>query len=784
MLSKTAQLNGTAVTTSYTYNSFGEVLTTTDPLGNTTTNTYDANGNLLTVTTPQPSANAAASVTQFGYNNLGEMTQITDPLGNITTLTYNSVGLIASITDAQNNITSYQYDARGNRTSVVDPINGAAHPTTFSYDVMNRLLGITYPNGASVSFAYDYRGRRISATDQNGHTTTYAYDDADRLLSLTDPANNVTQYGYDTEGDLTSITDANGHTTQFSYDPFGRVNQTTFPSSLIETYGYDPIGNLTSKTDRKGNKIQYIYDALYRLTNKIYPDSTSASYVYDLVGKVQQVSDPTGTYGFAYDNMGRLIGTTTQYSFLPGYNFQNVYTYDAASNRLSLTAPDGSITTYGYDSLNRLSGLANSWAGSFGFSYDALSRRTQLTRPNGVNTNYTYDAVSNLVSVLHQAGSTTLDGASYTYDAAGNRSSKMNYLDNSSSSYSYDALYQLLSVTGATTEAYSYDTVGNRLSSIGVPIYNYNASNELTSNSNGSYSYDANGNALSDAQGRNYTWDFENRLTQTIVPGTNGGTTTFKYDPFGRRIQKSGPLGTTNYLYDSAYLRANVIEAVDSTGTILARYSQGIGIDQPLAQLQSGNVSYYEQDVIGSISSLSSSTASLSNTYVYDAFGNFGASTGTVPNPFRYAARDFDSETGLHYNRLRFLDTSVGRFISQDPIGFLGGLNFYAYARNNPLSFTDPTGKGPFDWVTGWGIVGWFQCRYYMGQCAKAGLGCKQKCSAGDWQDTMERMSQQNTGWESTANYKQCVQGSPACQKMIETCGGVPMGYTGFPPLR
>ena len=68
---------------------------------------------------------------------------------------------------------------------------------------------------------------------------------------------------------------------------------------------------------------------------------------------------------------------------------------------------------------------------------------------------------------------------------------------------------------------------------------------------------DANGNTLSDDQGRSFTWDFENRIVQAVVPGTNGGTTTFKYDPFGRRIQKSGPLGTTNYLYDGM----NVIEA-------------------------------------------------------------------------------------------------------------------------------------------------------------------------------------------------------------------------------
>jgi YD repeat-containing protein len=87
-------------------------------------------------------------------------------------------------------------------------------------------------------------------------------------------------------------------------------------------------------------------------------------YAYDLAGKVQQVADLTGTYGFAYDNMGRLIGTTTQYAFLPASTFTNSYTYDAASNRLSLTAPDGSTTTYGYDTLNRLNALANSWADS------------------------------------------------------------------------------------------------------------------------------------------------------------------------------------------------------------------------------------------------------------------------------------------------------------------------------------------------------------------------------------------------------------------------------------
>jgi len=101
-----------------------------------------------------------------------------------------------------------------------------------------------------------------------------------------------------------------------SSDAFGCVRATNFPSSLSEYYQYDADNNLTQKTDRNGNTIQYLYDALNRLTQKTYPDTTTVDYVYDLVGKVLQVNDPTGTYAFAYDNMGRLIGTTTSYSFL------------------------------------------------------------------------------------------------------------------------------------------------------------------------------------------------------------------------------------------------------------------------------------------------------------------------------------------------------------------------------------------------------------------------------------------------------------------------------------
>jgi RHS repeat-associated protein len=407
--------------------------------------------------------------------------------------------------------------------------------------------------------------------------------------------------------------------------------------------------------------------------------------------------------------MGRLTQTDTDYAFdsVGAYTVQ--YGYDAASNRTSMTDPQSGTTTYSYDSLNRLTNLQDPQSHNFGFSYDVLSRRTQLTRPNGVNTNYTYDNLSRLLSVLHQVGSTTLDGASYAYDNAGNRTSKTDQHASVTSNYTYDALYQLTQVTqgASTTESYSYDPVGNRLSSSGVSPYSYNSSNQLTSTPSTSYTYDHNGNTTSktDASGTtNYTWDYyTDRLTQVTLPGS-GGTVMFTYDPFGRRIQKSSGSGTVNYLYDGP----NVIEEVDSSGNVLARYSQG-GIDEPLSELRSGTTSYYQHDGLDSTTSLSSSAGVLTNTYRYDSFGKLTASTGTLTNPFQYTGREFDSETGLYFNRARYYDQKSGRFLSEDPTRFDGGINFYPYALNNPVNLRDPSGKSATAVAEGLGTLVCFE---------------------------------------------------------------------------
>jgi YD repeat-containing protein len=141
---------------------------------------------------------------------------------------------------------------------------------------------------------------------------------------------------------------------------------------------------------------------------------------------------------------------------------------DAASNRTSITAPDGSVTAYGYDSLNRMNELANSWAGTFDFGRCSEPTDVADAAEWDHQTNYSSDSVSHFLSVLHQAGVDTVNDASYTYDAAGDCTAKGNYLNGATSNYTYDTLYELTHITqgGSATESYSNDAVGNRTVSV------------------------------------------------------------------------------------------------------------------------------------------------------------------------------------------------------------------------------------------------------------------------------------------------------------------------------
>ena len=168
----------------------------------------------------------------------------------------------------------------------------------------------------------------------------------------------------------------------------------------------------------------------------------------------------------------------------------------------------------------------------------------------------------------------------------------------------------------------------------------------------------------------------------------NCSADSFKCDPFGRRICKFSSSGTSIFAYDGDSL----IEETNASGAVVARYSQTQNIDEPLAMLRSGATSFYHADGLGSVTSLSNTAGALAQTYAYDSFGKQTSSSGSLMNAFQYTGRESDAETGLYYYRARYYDQNAGRFLSEDPIGFHGGEDFYLYAANKPTLLIDPSG--------------------------------------------------------------------------------------------
>jgi RHS repeat-associated protein len=170
-------------------------------------------------------------------------------------------------------------------------------------------------------------------------------------------------------------------------------------------------------------------------------------------------------------------------------------------------------------------------------------------------------------------------------------------------------------------------------------------------------------------------------LTQ-VTNGSNNYI--YRYDGLGSRVARIENGAEKRYV-------SGLVET-DSSGNIIAYYVYGLGL---ISKITPTNQSYfYHFDGVGSTIGMSDSLGTMVNKYAYDAFGKVLNQEETIPNPFKYVGQFgvMDEENGLFYMRARYYDPEVGRFISKDPIGLLGGLNMYAYVQNNPINYIDPWG--------------------------------------------------------------------------------------------
>ena len=364
------------------------------------------------------------------------------------------------------------------------------------------------------------------------------------------------------------------------------------------------------------------------------------------------------------------------------------YQYDVLGKRTQMVTPDGRIITYTYDPANRLSQIV-SRAGKIEFSYDLSGRRAGLSYPNGVKTEYSYDSSGDLTQLsARDKEQSFINFLNYNMDRVGNRVSKIE--QSGTHQYGCDNIYQVIQATHPKipNEQFRYDPVGNRVNAV------VDAENCLFEDTEYTYSYDLNGNLIQKVNKANgektsYAYDWENRLIRVESPNL---IAEYRYDPFGRRIEKNVNGDITRYFYDGA----NILLEYDGDGNVKSRYIQNLAIDDPLILERNGEVFYYHKDGLGSIINLTDGSGQVVQSYDYNSFGEMVLQSGNISQPFAFTGREWDQETGLYYYRARYYDPRQGRFLTKDPIGFAGGgVNLHRYVQNNPINLIDPSGLWP-----------------------------------------------------------------------------------------
>ena len=301
---------------SFTRDANGNILTSTDELGNTATLTYDP--------------------------VFSKVTSITDPLGNVSQLAYDAHGNMLTFTDPNHNTTAFAYNSFGQVTQISDPVG---QKTSFSYDSLGNLLTVEDALGNVTTIVYD----AIAAYPNYrslGRRTEAVYDALSRITSQTDAQGNVTQFGYDGVGNLTSLNGRSVTTRLCSL----MMARTAF---LLERRRWAaPTPDL--RLQRQLNQLQgspgtdssFTYDVLNRLTGEAYVDSTVARF-YDANSRLVGVNDSaSGVFGFAYDAIGRLLDSVTpmgeiQYAYDAASRIQSREVVGQAALAIFLTTPRG-----------------------------------------------------------------------------------------------------------------------------------------------------------------------------------------------------------------------------------------------------------------------------------------------------------------------------------------------------------------------------------------------------------------------------------------------------------
>jgi RHS repeat-associated protein len=733
--------NGQTRTWTFTYNSYGYLLTVDGPLsgtGDTVTYTYDSSGYLASVTNE-----LNQTMTVSAVNGRGQPTTIVDPGGVTYALTYDSEGRFKSMTVDPSGVsatTTIDYNAVGDVTKVTRP-NGAY--LQYTYDDASRLTKIEDNSGGYVEFDRDGLGNATARRIKNSGGTallsqTATFDELGRLLTLVGAASQTWTYAYDKTSNRISVTDPRSGVYSWGFDSLNRLISETDQDSGVITLTRNGTDKITNYNDPRSLDTGYVRDGFGDVIQRTSPDSGTTVYVYNALGEPTQITDGRGIVTeLTYDDAGRLL--TKQY---PADTSENItYTWDVTAGgnngvgRLTKIEDASGSVEWTYNVLGQVTQEKKTTASivyTIGYAYDLDGNVTQITYPSGRTVSYSRAANGTVADVTTKkdsgSASVTLASSvaylpfgpltsltygngleltkSYTQDylIAGEQ-----VLDPSTSTYILNRTYafgdgvNLTAITddrtapsptpGSTGNDYSYPGTNNKLASIAQGVTTVR-----------SFSYDGAGNITADTRGSttyNYRYNKRGRLDQLTIGSTV--TADYTYDGLERlavrTTQNMTPAGTTHYLYD---LSGHLLVEADDTGQTLREY---VWLDNmPLAVVSdvdtgSPNLYYVHADQIDTPVRMTDASKAVVWDAFYLPFGGVQSITGSAINNLRFPGQYFLIEDGLHYNWYRHYDPTLGRYTRPDPLGFVDGPSVYAYARSAPIQYIDRDGRFGFPWL-------------------------------------------------------------------------------------
>ncbi len=681
------------VTTYNTYNTYGQPLTITDPNGVLTTLTYDTRQRLT-------SSQVGSETTTYAYWPTGLLKLVTLPDSSTLSYTYDGAHRLTTVTDGTGNYVSYTLDALGNHTAekTYDP-SGTLHRThTRVFNTLSELyqdINAAGTAAVTTTYAYDNNGNRTTTGAPLSRNTGNAYDALNRLTQTTDPNNGLTHLGYDANDNLASVVDPRNFTTSYSHNGFNDVVQQVSPDTGTSSKTYDSGGNLKTATDARGAVATYTYDALNRLSQQAYADQT-INFTYDAgtngKGRLTGASDASHSMAWSYDALGRVIGKSQKIGTITksvGYGYTN-------GDLTSMVTPSGQTITYGYTN-HRITSIAiNGTTLLSGVSYDPFGPVTGWTWGNSTSVSRTYDSDGRLTQI-----NTAADPITFTYD---NASRITGITDSTTSANSWTLGYDVLdrltsSAKTGSSNTWTYDANGNRLSQTGSQASTFtpsSTSNRLMSTSGTvvrAYNYDAAGNPTSFGN-QMLTYNNRGRLASDTVGSTSSA---YLYNALGQLAQYTFSTTGSSLMYDEA---SHVLGEYTTSGAFQKEtvWLGDIPVGNILPNGSSVTIYYVHTDQLNAARKITRPSDNGlmwrwdPNPFGYGSPNTNPAGLGTTYNSLRFPGQYFTQDSGFYYNMFRDYDPATGRYIQSDPIGLYGDINTYSYAQSNPVSNVDPFG--------------------------------------------------------------------------------------------